>query len=1390
MKPKGGAELHAALFISFALIVLIFALSAYITDNAEESEAGSTYTYCISSSGPTSVPSGKGYGTTEKPFGSIGCMDAYNAQVGKQYKSGDTVKIVFMSEEITETGPVTLTGGVTYSFEPYMSIRSMEWTINASSGSYFFDARSSGTITISGTITLTNTGTSGKYIINPNSGATLNIGEDTKLYLVSKNTTTNYINTSFGAKNVYISRGYWETTKNISLKNCYLYGTLTTTNTITADHIDVEGTFIVKNGGKVIVNDFYVHGNLTVTGSSSSVTANASVTAVNSKISIDNSATFLVKGDLKLDRGTSMVATSATVQGRINTTAGTSLTAKGAITANNGMRLYGTLEVPENCNTTLAVNNGATIETFNTFDVKGTAKLNGDTIIQEGASSKLTAYNKGTITVNGNLTVNGTSDIQSGSTFTLGSGKTLRVSGSAMFGGDVNVMNGQTITVENRGNFNMNGNLYVAGTLSIDEDSMFALGSGKILTITGSATFRCGLTISNSSKLAVQNGASFNLGSDKALTVSGSNSEAAFGIDIVDGQKIIVENGGKLKINDDVILSGSINVDENSALSLEAGKNLTIAGSVATNSDILVQNGSMLIVENGGNLTVNGDITVNGTFDLKTGSTLALGSDKMLKLSSGSIVTFAIDMTLSEGQSLIIENGGKLTTNGSFVVTDAGALDIQEGSEFVANGTLDLENDIAVNGSLTSGGGSSFILGADKTLTISGSGSEVTLDCEANVPSGSTFVIENGGKLIAKNNFTTFGVLSVDEDSTFSIDSGKNLTISGSGSEATFEGELTIPSGSTLTVESEGVLTAESVIVYGAFKVSDTDASSIKNVTITGSDAIVEYSVPVTVSEGSEYKVEEGTFIANEAVSVDGDMTVLDGGTLSANGSVVVSGRLVVSDNAKLEAKGAFEVCGGELDVSGTAEFTERVSIGGATTVESRTLASSAEIVDGVATISGNVMFDKAVSVFPGSSFNVEGGADLIAKAAFSVQGTLTVSDSAGSFTFKEIFIGMNYNYIRDASRTSASVDLGSGASEDSFTCVMVCKGSAFSYGSGSIRAKSTQFVDDLDGGNKLCFTGYAGNNASTLISSANGSDFNKSFGRWYDLNGESTSVTVGKLSVVYMAPAGTSDVVITPSKGFKTVTIGDETWDAEVGVSHSFYVYPGENAVLCKLKSGYSGKIKLTDSDTGIRLSSNKIIADVGQTYRYDASVSMFIDDDDDDWIPSEESGGIDMTVIIAVAVAIIMLLAMMMIMEQNSKKASVTFYASVGGTVSNHTIKVPSGTVMTFRGRNAILHMDNKEELTMVTAKPNAEHRFASWNIYDDGTGSWRQGDKDTYEYGETFVILGKTEIDVMFLEGKNDGVRDTSKNDDNRVTIIKGSRDPSAMSEFYEDRIQDLD
>lgn len=209
-------------------------------------------------------------------------------------------------------------------------------------------------------------------------------------------------------------------------------------------------------------------------------------------------------------------------------------------------------------------------------------------------------------------------------------------------------------------------------------------------------------------------------------------------------------------------------------------------------------------------------------------------------------------------------------------------------------------------------------------------------------------------------------------------------------------------------------------------------------------------------------------------------------------------------------------------------------------------------------------------------------------------------------------------------------------------------------------------------------------------------------------------------------------------------------------------------------LKFEYGGNYKIEDGG-------NLIVGDKGRI------IMIKQDGEEEEWVPKGSTSKDDMsvTVVACAAATIASLFAMTMFVDQYNDSALVTFYSSKGGKASKKSMRVPNGTEMMIKGRNAIFYIEGKELPQIITAEPEKGHRFNVWNIYDQDDGSWYPS-KGHSIYGDekSFFIVGNVEVDAMFLEGENDGLRGISY--DCRVRVVKGPRDPNALSEQHEDRI----
>ncbi len=535
--------------------------------------------------------------------------------------------------------------------------------------------------------------------------------------------------------------------------------------------------------------------------------------------------------------------------------------------------------------------------------------------------------------------------------------------------------------------------LTLVGTGSVVNDAILTIGNVTQRTLTGNATIR------NRGTLTITNGEIFSI-----------NNEAA----------------GNLTATDLTILSrGSTNYGTVTA------ENLTIGGEYrwgAGGDDGLGVRTSGVWAD-AGTTNVTGTLTVAGLYHLYDGTltaaqldltgtgSLALDVNEVTQAPAG---TAQIEtLNAADGTTVAVNSGkvavsGKATLEGAVSTTGVGSItihemDLQSGATIVNDGSLTVETDTTIAGSVTGTGNANF---AGVTIT---DGAQIAMTGDAVIDAGAVVVNENGtltntgtttveslaatnandiqlGSLTSAGNVTLTGT-----NMSAALASAQNLSVTGGNLDATsaettaVEENLTLSDGthdfSDLTVTGNAGLT-NSVLTADSLTVGGTTDISGGSVTVDGSMTLTDkLTAQNTTIDAETLTVASDAELTNTAllgsVSVDGALSMAEG---SFEGSLVKAGATTIdsvndfvstgeSNLASLDADDSTLVFG-ELTVEGLNDIT-----GGSLAADKLTagqIAATDTTIDiaGAVSATGN-------SVLTGTDFDAD---------SFNSEGSLTVS--------------------------------------------------------------------------------------------------------------------------------------------------------------------------------------------------------------------------------------------------------------------------------------------------------------------------------------------------------------------------------------------------------------
>ena len=535
--------------------------------------------------------------------------------------------------------------------------------------------------------------------------------------------------------------------------------------------------------------------------------------------------------------------------------------------------------------------------------------------------------------------------------------------------------------------------LTLVGTGTVQNDAVLSIGSVTQRTLTGNGTIR------NRGTLTITNGEIFSI-----------NNEA---------------EGNLTATNLTILSRGSTNYGTVTA------ENLTIGGEyrwgVGGEDGLGVRTSG--VWADAGTTNVTGTLTVAGLYHLYDGSltaaqldltgtgSLALDVNEVTQAPAG---TAQIEtLNAADGTTVAVNSGkvavsGKATLEGSVSTTGEGsitihAMDLQAGAVIANDGSLTVETDTTIAGSVTGSGKATF---AGVTIT---DGAQIAMTGDAVIDAGAVVVNENGTltntgsttveSLAATNAndillgaMTSAGdVMLTGTNMTAALASAQNLSVTGGNLDATssdttaVEENLTLSDGthafSDLTVTgnaglTNSVLTADSLTMGGTTDISGGSVTVDDNMALTG-----KLTAQNTTIDAATLTVKSDAELTNTAllgsVSVDGSLSMTEG---SFEGSLVKAGATTIDSVNDFVSTGASNLASldaddstlvfGELTVEGLADITNGSLAADKLTAGQIAATDTTIDIAGAVSATGN-------SVLTGTDFDAE---------SFTSEGHLTVS--------------------------------------------------------------------------------------------------------------------------------------------------------------------------------------------------------------------------------------------------------------------------------------------------------------------------------------------------------------------------------------------------------------
>jgi fibronectin-binding autotransporter adhesin len=587
-----------------------------------------------------------------------------------------------------------------------------------------------------------------------------------------------------------------------------------------------------------------------------------------------------------------------------------------------------------------------------------------------------TLVNQGSIIIGPDATLNltnqpnGITDVVAGSTLDLAGGYVMAGANNGLF--KLNSIEG-TLILEN--GININTATPSSGTLTVSKTGSLLLGFQNEQSTT---SFNVSGNLMNAGMVDVETGSTLSISGN--LTNSGIVEMCASQVGLCFGGETLTVGGAFTNAS-----GAQLNIGPNDVAKIGTLTNagIVIIGSGSTVTLTNQPNGITNIVA-GSTLDLAGTLNAganNGLFKLNTvAGNLILENGQTTTATPGSK-----PLTVSSTGSLLVSGPGSTTLSISGNLTNAGTIDLEEGS------TLNISGNLSNSGTLTMnalGNGGSNTLTVEGTLTNQGN-----LNMDPGVLGSQNFLyvnhFVNNGTFVGGTSATVINVTSMVNNGFFQL--GFNDTSSSVPSFGTFtntsKGDVEIGDAANQTVEI-GTLTNEGNIgVYG----NGSGAPALEVGNIVNSGMITTSNVgKIQIGVGGNKSLNNKGLIAaeNGVIQITGDNTT-NTGTLEADGeTLILDGGKVTNANGMILATNSGDVLlqNGIIVTGGTLSGTsgglietpsgETATLNGVTNSGAYMMADdSTTILSGKITNSGSISLNSAGN--PTIAMIVPGGATL-----------------------------------------------------------------------------------------------------------------------------------------------------------------------------------------------------------------------------------------------------------------------------------------------------------------------------------------------------------------------------------------------------------------------------
>jgi hypothetical protein len=686
-----------------------------------------------------------------------------------------------------------------------------------------------------------------------------------------------------------------------------LDGALTNANSVT-----LTGTNDADAVAMTVNND------VTLTaGDESSVTGTVTITAGDLTItagdSIDVDAIDVAAGDITLTTTDNEIGMSAAVDtdaGSLSVTAGTSVTAAGAIGANDvtisagtTVAITGAITSNNDVSITSAVGNGNDLDLDAAITATaGNVTITGDALDTAAAADVTVTAGNITVTTYNEVTAIAGDLKTSAGTVTVDAGTSITNISGAIDGNDVDIDAVKGIKV--------------SGAITADNDVSITslIGNGNDLNLDAAITATAGNVTITGDAIDTETSADVNVTAGN-ITVTSFNEATDIAGDLKTSAGTVTVNAG----TEITVLAGAVDAND---VDIDATTDIKITGAITADNDVSITTK----VGDGNDLDLDGAITVSGVGNVTiTGDAIDTETSADVDVTAGNItVTSFNEVTDIAGD--LETDAGTVTVNAGTEITvlagavDANDVDIDATTDIKITGAITADNDVSIT-TLRGDGNDLDLDGAITAsvgnVTITGDALDSETSADVNVTSGDITVITyNEITDLAGDLKTVSGTVTVDAGSAITAATGAIEA-----NEVDIDAKTTIAISSTIKAENDVTITTvngggNDITLDGTI-----DVLVSGNVEITGDDITIQGAGDIDVEKGNVTIIAANNATIDDPIdTASGTITITAGGTLdlsAAGGAITATNDIKITSTGDMTFDGDITTSLGDLYITG-----------------------------------------------------------------------------------------------------------------------------------------------------------------------------------------------------------------------------------------------------------------------------------------------------------------------------------------------------------------------------------------------------------------------------------------------------------------------------------------